>query len=168
MAGSVPHLFLRLSSKRSPLPPIRILSPSSSRRHPLDHPSSPVVDIASIESDVEGALSGSSGEDRNILLCPLSLSSSLLFSSGGEKLPERDDTDKWQSVERRYQTKFRNRAIFLSSRVDSKNFRHKFLENSSLSIFDVTNSGKKRTSRLKDTRPSKKIWNLVSEFIYRI
>lgn len=50
VAGA-PRLFLRLV-ERSP-PPIRILSPSSSRR-------APIVDIASIESDVEGALSGSS------------------------------------------------------------------------------------------------------------
>jgi len=50
VAGA-PRLFLRLV-ERSPLP-IRILSPSSSRR-------APAVDIASIESDVEGALSGSS------------------------------------------------------------------------------------------------------------
>lgn len=50
MAGA-PRLFLRLV-ERSP-PAIRILSPSSSRR-------APAIDIASIESDVEGALSGSS------------------------------------------------------------------------------------------------------------
>lgn len=50
MAGA-PRLFLRLV-EWSPLA-IRILSPSSSRR-------APAIDIASIESDVEDALSGSS------------------------------------------------------------------------------------------------------------
>lgn len=50
-AWLAPRLFLRLV-ERSP-PAIRILSPSSSHR-------APAIDIASIESDVEGALSGSS------------------------------------------------------------------------------------------------------------
>lgn len=96
VAGA-PRLFLRLV-ERSP-PPIRILSPSSSRR-------APAVDIASIESDVEGALSGSSRRPE------YQPSLSHLFSSTSSG-NSRDDTDERESVERRYQTKFRVRAIFL-------------------------------------------------------
>lgn len=100
VAGA-PRLFLRLV-ERSPLS-IRILSPSSSRR-------APAVDIASIESDVEGALSGSWRRPEY----PAATSSvpPLLLHFLGET-PEMTPM-RGSPVERRYQTKFRARAIFLS------------------------------------------------------
>lgn len=52
-------------------------------------------------------------EDRNILQPHLLLLLSYLFSSTSSG-NSRDDTDERKSVERRYQTKFRARTIFLS------------------------------------------------------
>lgn len=88
--------------------------PDSKSLVPLPPPSH-AIDIASIESDVEGALSGSS---RRPEYPAATFSLSHLFSSTSSG-NSRDDTDERKSVERRYQTKFRA-ARFSCLTIDSE------------------------------------------------